>query len=80
MKLRSKITSKYQITIPKEIRDSLKLSMQDVIEWSIDEQGVHIESADKPFLKYRGFLKEGSTDIKSDIKKAWGERAKRYSK
>ncbi|PJZ75300.1 AbrB/MazE/SpoVT family DNA-binding domain-containing protein [Leptospira neocaledonica] len=80
MKLRSKITSKYQITIPKEIRDSLKLSMEDVIEWSIDEQGIHIESANKPFLKYKGFLNKGSSDTKSDIKKAWEERAKRYSK
>jgi AbrB family looped-hinge helix DNA binding protein len=80
MKLRSKITSKYQITIPKEIRESLKISMEDVIEWSIDDKGIHIESANKPFLKHMGFLNKGSSDIKLDIKKAWDERAKRYSK
>ncbi|EMY77259.1 transcriptional regulator, AbrB family [Leptospira weilii serovar Ranarum str. ICFT] len=80
MKLRSKITSKYQITIPKEIREFLKLSMEDVIEWSIDEQGIHIESANKPFLKYKGFFSAGSVDVKEDIKKAWEARAKRYSK
>ncbi|TGL60525.1 AbrB/MazE/SpoVT family DNA-binding domain-containing protein [Leptospira sarikeiensis] len=78
MKLRSKITSKYQITIPKEIRESLKLSMEDVIEWSVDEKGIRIDAANKPFLKYEGFLNKGSTDIKSDIKKAWTERSKRY--
>ncbi|EMJ94660.1 AbrB/MazE/SpoVT family DNA-binding domain-containing protein [Leptospira alstonii] len=80
MKLRSKITSKYQITIPKEVRESLKLSMEDVIEWSIDEQGIRIEPANKPFLKYKGFLTEGAADIKSDIQKAWKTRAERYSK
>ncbi|MCW7479778.1 hypothetical protein ND858_01415 [Leptospira kanakyensis] len=54
--------------------------MEDVIEWSIDEKGIHIESANKPFLEYKGFLNQGSSDIKSDIGKAWKERAKRYSK
>lgn len=80
MKLKSKITSKYQITIPKEIRECLKLSMEDVIEWSVDEKGIHIESASKPFLKHKGFLNIGAADIKSDVKKAWEERTKRYSK
>lgn len=77
MKLRSIITSKYQITIPKEIRDSLKLTKEDVIEWSIDDKGIHIESANKQFLKYNGILNEVSSDFKSDVRKAWVIRSKR---
>ena len=80
MKLKSKITSKYQITIPKEVRNSLNLSISDIVEWSIDDNGIHIGSANKPFLKYKGFLNKGNLDIKSDIKKAWEERIKRYNK
>lgn len=79
MKIQSKITSKYQVTIPKEIREFLKLSMEDVIEWKVDDTGIHIRNSDKPFLKYKGILNEGSEDIKSDIKKAWEIRSKKYS-
>lgn len=77
-KVQSKITSKFQITIPKEVRELLKLEEADVIEWQIDQDGIHIESASKPFLKYHGFFKKESGSVKKDIEKAWKIRAKRY--
>ncbi|MDZ4726877.1 MAG: AbrB family transcriptional regulator [Leptospira sp.] len=57
--------------MPKKILDSLKLTKEDVIEWAIDEKSIPIESANKPFLKYKGILNEGSSEIKSDVRKAW---------
>jgi len=78
MRLRSKITSKFQITIPKEIRESLKLGQSDVLEWKLDKNGVHVEAADKPFLKYGGFLKIPPGDTKQDIKLSRKLRAERY--
>ncbi len=68
--MKSKITSKYQITIPKEIRNRLNLSITDSIEWKIEENKIFVESVNKPFLKYRGFIKTGSGNIKEDILKA----------
>jgi AbrB family looped-hinge helix DNA binding protein len=80
MRLRSKITSKFQITIPKEVRDSLKLGEADVLEWRLDESGIHVEAADKPFLKYGGFLNTGCGDTKEDVKLGRKLRAERYRK
>jgi len=45
------MTSKYQITIPKEILDSLKLNMEAVMEWAIGDKSIHIESANQTFLE-----------------------------
>lgn len=76
MKLFSKITSKYQITIPKEIRDSLHLVESDFVQWKIDKNGIHLESIQKPFLKHRGTLDIKSKDIKADIRRAWQIQSK----
>ena len=35
--MQSVITSKYQTTIPKDVRDRLKLSVHDTLEWKIEE-------------------------------------------
>ncbi len=68
--MRSKITSKYQITIPREIRDRLHLSVSDSIEWKIEKNRILVEPVNKPFLKYKGSIKIDSGNIKEDILKA----------
>ncbi len=78
MKARSKITSKFQITIPREVREILKLGAADVIEWEVDEKGVKVHAAGKPFLKYKGILSTGSGNAKADVHLAWKKRAERY--
>jgi len=80
MKVRSKITAKYQITVPREVRDALKLTAADVIEWDLGEGGVKVSAAENPFLKYRALLDAGSGDTKKDIREAWKKRAHRYDK
>ncbi len=35
--MRSKITDKFQTTVPKKIRESLKLSRNDYIEWKNED-------------------------------------------
>lgn len=72
----SKITSKYQVTIPREVRESLKLTAADTIEWNIGEGRVIVTpGGEKPFLKYRGSLRVGRGDIKKDIMEARKKRA-----
>ena len=68
--MKSKITSKYQITIPREIRDRLHLSVSDSIEWKIEKNRILVEPVNKSFLKYKGSIKIDSGNIKEDILKA----------
>jgi len=75
--VKSKITSKYQVTIPREIRQQLKLRVADAIEWKVEDSRVYVEPVDKPFLQYKGAIKVGPGDIKEDIQKARKERARR---
>jgi AbrB family looped-hinge helix DNA binding protein len=65
--MKSKITSKYQTTIPREIRDRLNLSVSDSIEWIIEKDRILVEPANKPFLKYKGSIKIKSGNIREDI-------------
>ena len=65
--MKSKITSKYQITIPKEIRDRLNLGKSDLIEWKIENNKILVEAVNKPFLKYKASIKIKSGNIKEDI-------------
>lgn len=39
MTVRSKITSKNQVTIPKTVRDFLEVKSSDMIEWKIESNG-----------------------------------------
>ena len=68
--MKSKITSKFQTTIPKKIREKMKLSVNDSIEWKMEDGKVILEPADKPFLKYRGAIAVGEGDIDKDISRA----------
>lgn len=74
----SKVTSKYQVTIPKNIRERLHLSVNSAIEWSIQAGKITVTKADAPFLARRGTLKVGKGNIESDIeqaKKSYGKRS-----
>lgn len=68
--MKSKITSKYQTTIPREIRDRLNLSVSDSIEWKIEKDKILVEPVNKPFLKYKGSIKIKSGNIREDIIKS----------
>ncbi len=55
----AKVTSKGQITIPKQVRDRLGLRSGDKVGF-IEEGGVwriEKELAESPFEKYRGYLR-----------------------
>ena len=66
----SKITSKYQTTVPKRVRDKLKLHVADSLEWKIEDDKVVVFPAGKEFLKYHSIIKIGTGSIKADIEKA----------
>jgi AbrB family looped-hinge helix DNA binding protein len=68
--MKSKITSKFQTTIPKEVRSKMKLGKNDSLEWEIEEDKVTVKPVKKPFLNYKGYIKVGEGNIKEDIRNA----------
>ena len=76
--MESKITSKYQVTIPRAIREQLKLKVADSIEWHTEGGRVYVTPTEKPFLQYRGSIRVGPGDTKEDIRAARALRAARY--
>ncbi len=76
--MRTLITSKYQTTIPKAIREALHLSVSDVIEWKIEDGKIVITPSKKNFLKYKNSIKVGRGDVNKDIERARSLRVNKY--
>ena len=67
---RSTITSKYQTTVPKEIRLKLGLRPRDVLLWEATSREVRLVPARRGFLDRRGSLRVGQGDVVDDIRRA----------
>jgi|TARA_B100000315_G_scaffold6912_1_gene6932 bifunctional DNA-binding transcriptional regulator/antitoxin component of YhaV-PrlF toxin-antitoxin module len=77
--MKSAITSKYQTTIPKNVRLSLKISAKDTLEWAVESGKAIVSPVKKPFLKYRNIVKTGPGNIADDIKLARLKKIKKYN-
>jgi len=76
--MRTLITSKYQTTIPKVIREAMNLSIKDTIEWKIEDGKIIIIPSKKQFLRFKNSLKVGPGDVRADVESARKIRAKRH--
>ncbi len=76
--MQSLITSKYQTTIPKAIRENLGLSVKDALEWKLEGGKVTLYLAKRNFLQYRNTVKTGRGDIADDINAARDLRLEKY--
>ena len=76
--MRSKITSKFQTTIPKGIREILKVSTMDSIEWIVEKGNVVVRPAKIPFLAHKNSIRVGSGNIARDIEIARNKRIEKY--
>ncbi len=76
--MQSVITSKFQTTIPKDIRERLKLSIHDTLEWKVDRGKIVVLPVQKKFLKYKNRIKTGRGKIEDDIKLARRQRVEQY--
>ncbi|HJP18884.1 MAG: AbrB family transcriptional regulator [Gammaproteobacteria bacterium] len=76
--MKSAITSKYQTTIPKNVRLSLKISANDALEWTVESGKAIVSPVKKPFLKYRNTIETGPGNIADDIKLACLKKIKKY--
>jgi len=76
--MRTTITSKYQTTIPKVIREDLSLSIHDTLEWNVEDGKIVVLPMQKNFLKFRNTVKTGAGDIENDIKLSIKRRIEKY--
>lgn len=76
--MHSKITSKFQTTVPRAIREKLKLSVADAIEWRLEGDRVYIEPVVKPLLAFKGIIAVGAGSTTEDIARARQIRAERF--
>ena len=76
--MRTTITSKYQTTIPKVIREDLNISINDTLEWNVENGKIVVLPMQKNFLKFRNAVKTGSGDIEDDIKLSRKQRIEKY--
>lgn len=75
----SKITAKHQITVPREVRDRLKLGPSDRIQWRCAEDGrIYVTIAEAPIAQYQGAVRVGIGDIQADIEAARDAAVDRY--
>ena len=76
--MQSVITSKFQTTIQKGVRESLKLSVKDTLEWKIERGKTVVIPVHKRFLKYKNAIKTGAGKIKEDIILSHDRRMQKY--
>jgi AbrB family looped-hinge helix DNA binding protein len=68
--MKSVITSKYQTTIPKKVREKLKLAINDALEWKVVKGQMVVYPIQKRFLLRRNTVIVGRGDPGRDIEKA----------
>jgi AbrB family looped-hinge helix DNA binding protein len=76
--MQSLITSKYQITIPKAVREKLKLSVHDALEWKIEDEKIVVYPVQQRFLQHKNSVKVGPGEIRDDIEAARAQIAEKY--
>ena len=68
--IQSTITSKYQTTVPKEIRVKLGLRPSDVLRWEATGRDIRVVPARRGFLDRRGSLRVGPGSAADDVRRA----------
>lgn len=72
----STITSKFQTTVPREVRRRLKLVKNALIEWDVEGGRAIVTPRKVRFLDFAGVIKVGRGSVKADIKAARRLRAR----
>lgn len=67
-------TSKYQTTVPKEVRRKLGLCPRDVLREEVVDGGVQIIPAWRGFLDHRGCVRVGPGSVVEDVRRARAQR------
>ncbi len=76
IKATTTMTSKGQMTVPKDVRDRLGLRPGDKVEFDEDGVGFRVTKVcpENPFANYRGYLKEFAGKRTDDLIEEWRGR------
>lgn len=75
---KSAITVKNQTTVPREVRDRLKVGPKDVLVWEVAGNTATVTVGSRAFLDLRGSIKVGLGSVTDDIRRArelWGRES-----
>lgn len=64
----TRITEKYQITIPKEVREKVGLKAGETMRVIVEEDGIKIMTLDQFYDKYTGILHRKGANAVKDVK------------
>lgn len=73
---RSTITSRFQTTIPKEVRQRLGLGPSDELQWEVVGKQARVTPGDPRFLKRQGTIEVGRGSAVDDVHRARALRGK----
>lgn len=76
--MNSTVTAKFQVTIPKEVRDKLGICAHDSLEWVVGEGKVTVYPIRNDFLRRRNTVKVGRGSIADDLEQARAARMEKY--
>lgn len=68
----SRITTKNQTTVPREVRQRLGVGPKDTLVWDLLEGRVEVSPASRRFLSLRGTILVGAGNVARDIRRARG--------
>ena len=74
----SVVTSKFQTTIPKAIRENLKLDVRDTITWEVEDGKILVRAKKNNFLSHKNAIKVGPGNVEDDIGLAKKLRLEKY--
>ncbi|MGH9465344.1 MAG: AbrB/MazE/SpoVT family DNA-binding domain-containing protein [Thermoanaerobaculia bacterium] len=72
---KSTITSKFQTTVPREIRNRIGLSPGDELNWEVLDGYIRVVPASTAFLELRGSIRVGRGSTVEDVRRwraRWG--------
>ena len=67
---KSTITVKYQTTVPKEVRERLRVRPGEMLQWDVAGDHVRVTASSRAFLDLRGSFKVGPGDPVEDVRRA----------
>lgn len=76
--MKSMVTSKFQTTIPKVIREGLKLSINDALNWEIKNGKAIVKPVHNKFLSHKNSIQVGQGNIDKDIEMSKSFRVGKY--
>ena len=73
----SKITSKFQTTVPKDVREKLSIRADDSLEWTVIDGNAIVRPATSRLYRWIGYAKIGRGSTVEDVKKARAMRGRK---